>query len=83
MENRKAILSDQLIQRQALKFANEMKIDKFTASKGWLLKWKKRAAVKQYSLPGEAGSADSVNAAGGRDKHYYSQLLEESWHSAW
>jgi len=38
MENRKAILSDHLIQKQALKFATELKLDKFTASKGWLQK---------------------------------------------
>ena len=50
MENRKAILSDHLIQKQALKFATELKLDKFTASKGWLQKWKKRAAIKLYSV---------------------------------
>lgn len=63
MENRKVILTDNLLREQAVKYAKEMGLDSFAASKGWLQNLKKRAQIKQYAFHGEAGSADSINAA--------------------
>jgi Tc5 transposase DNA-binding domain len=59
MEHRRICLSDDLIQKKALQFAERMNIpaEKFKASNGWLANFKKRNALKQYRIHGESGSA--------------------------
>lgn len=63
MEDKKVVLNDELLRKQALKFAKEMNLNDFTASKCWLESVKKTAQIKRIMFHGEAGSADSINAA--------------------
>ena len=42
-----------LIQEEALQIALTLNITGFTASNGWLEKWKTRHNVKQFSVAGE------------------------------
>jgi len=63
MENRGAVLTDQLLQQQAKEISKELNVTNFSASKGWIDSVKKRAQIKQIVCHGEAGSADIVNVA--------------------
>jgi len=72
MEHRKICLSDGLIQKQALRFAEMMDIseDRFKASNGWLQAFKKRHGFKQFRIHGESGDAQMI----GIDEHM--QILQ-------
>ena len=48
-------LSGPMIQEEALQIALKLHVTGFTASNGWLEKWKTRYNVKQFSVAGEDG----------------------------
>ena len=52
---RDALIPDSgpMIQEEALQIALKLNITGFTASNGWLEKWKIRHNVKQFSVAGE------------------------------
>ena len=43
-----------MIQMKALEFANELEIEDFHASNGWLTNWKDRYNIKQFKISGES-----------------------------
>ena len=47
-------VSGPMMQKKALEFANELEIEDFHASNGWLTKWKDRYNIKQFKTPGES-----------------------------
>ena len=51
-------VSKTMIQLQAMKYANEMNIQQFTASAGWLDRFKNRYGLKNLNLHGEMGDVD-------------------------
>lgn len=63
-------MSGPILQEKALFFRNELKEgeDDFTASVGWLDRWKKRYGVRQLEMCGEKLSADSEAAVQFCDK---------------
>ena len=48
-------VSGPMIQEEALQIALKLNVTGFTASNGWLEKWKTRHNVKQFSVAGEDG----------------------------
>ena len=48
-------VSGPMIQEEALQIASKLNVAEFTASNGWLEKWKNRHNVKQFSMAGEDG----------------------------
>ena len=62
-------ISGPLLRAQAEKFNREMNGDPtFTATDGWLMRFKKRHAISQLTVCGEAKSADSEAADAYSDK---------------
>ena len=57
IEKNEGHISDRIIQVKALKWAEEMKIENFKASSGWLTKLKKRNGFKNLKTHGEGASA--------------------------
>lgn len=53
--SRRVSISGPLIQRQALKFASELKVDTFHASNGWLSSFLKRHNNMFWAINGESG----------------------------
>ena len=52
-------VSDSMIQEEALQIALKLNVTGFTASNGWLEKWKTRHNVKQFSVAGEDGEVNA------------------------
>ena len=52
-------VSGPMIQEEALQIALKLNVTRFTASKGWLEKWKTRHNVKQLSVAGEDGEVNA------------------------
>ena len=48
-----------MIQEEALQIALKLNFTGFTASNGWLDKWKTRHNVKQFSIAGEDGEVNA------------------------
>ena len=44
-----------MIQKKALEFANELEIEDFHASNGWLTNWKDRYNIKQFKIRSKKG----------------------------
>ena len=57
---RRVQVSGPLIQRQALKFAADLKVDSFRASNGWLQSFLKRKNIVFGSVNGESGDVDKI-----------------------
>ena len=55
-------LTGSLIRPKALEFANALGVEDFTASEGWLSRWKKRKGIVWKRAHGEAASANVQNA---------------------
>ena len=51
-------VSGPMIQEEALQIGLKLNITGFTASSGWLEKWKTRHNVKQFSVAGEDGEVN-------------------------
>ena len=66
-QTNQAILMDDAIRDQALKFAEGLNLVNFRASSNWITKFKKRHGIKQYATHGESGSADKVNVVIGQE----------------
>ena len=52
-------VSGPMIQEEALQIALKLNVTGFTASNGWLEKWKTRHNVKQFSVAGEDGEVNA------------------------
>ena len=52
-------VSGPMIQEEALQIASKLNVAEFTASNGWLEKWKNRHNVKQFSVAGEDGQVNA------------------------
>ena len=52
-------VSGPMIQEEALQIASKLNVAEFTASNGWLEKWKNRHNVKQFSVAGEDGKVNA------------------------
>ena len=52
-------VSGPMIQEEALQIALKLNVTEFTASNGWLEKWKTRHNVKQFSVAGEDGEVNA------------------------
>ena len=52
-------VSGPMIQEEALQIALKLNVTGFTASNGWLEKWKTRHHVKQFSVAGEDGEVNA------------------------
>ena len=52
-------VSGPMIQEEALQIALKLNVAEFTASNGWLEKWKNRHNVKQFSVAGEDGQVNA------------------------
>ena len=52
-------VSGPMIQEEALQIALKLNVTGFTASNGWLEKWKTRHNVKQCSVAGEDGEVNA------------------------
>lgn len=73
-----APISGPILQEKALKFYEEFKeegVSGFTASNGWLDRWKQRYGVKQLSICGEKLSADPNSV--GEFKIKFQELIEK------
>ena len=57
---RGAPISGPLLQEKARKYAEELGIDNFTASKGWLAAFKTRHKIKAFRLSGDTLDVDPV-----------------------
>uniref|UniRef100_A0A1B6ERC5 HTH CENPB-type domain-containing protein n=1 Tax=Cuerna arida TaxID=1464854 RepID=A0A1B6ERC5_9HEMI len=71
-------ISGPILQEKALKFYEEFKEEGdsgFTASNGWLDRWKQRYGVKQLSICGEKLSADPNSV--GEFKIKFQELIEK------
>ena len=53
------LVSGPMIQEEALQIALKLNVTGFTASNGWLEKWKTRHNVKQFSVAGEDGEINA------------------------
>ena len=51
-------ISGPILQSKALMFADELGIEDFKASNGWLTSWKKRYNIKQLKISGESADVD-------------------------
>ena len=51
-------ISGPILQSKALMFADELGIEDFKASNGWLTSWKKRYNIKQFKISGESADVD-------------------------
>ena len=52
-------ISGPIIQEEALQIALKMNATGFTASNGWLEKWKIRHNIKQFRVAGEDGEVNA------------------------
>ena len=52
-------VSGRMIQEETLQIASKLSVAEFTASNGWLEKWKNRHNVKQFSVAGENGQVNA------------------------
>lgn len=71
-------VSGPLLQEKAIQFKKQIKGDdgEFTASDGWLDRWKKRFGVRQMTISGEALSANK-DAVPDFKKHFFDLLDKE------
>ena len=51
-------ISGPMLQKKALEFAEELEIDDFQASNGWLTNWKSRYNIKQFIISGKSADVD-------------------------
>ena len=51
-------LSGPILQSKALQLAEELDVEDFRASNGWLYAWKKRYNIKQFKISGESADVD-------------------------
>ena len=57
-----------ILQKKALEFAEELEIDDFQASNGWLTNWKSRYNIKQFVISGESADVDPEVVAEFKDR---------------
>ena len=69
------IISDDILQTQALQFAREQHMDDFKASEKWVLGFKKKYGIRSLSLQGEAASVDGATVE--EYKVRFQDLLKE------
>ena len=61
-------LSGPIIQEKALYFAQELGLDDFRASNGWLGRWKTRHSIKAFKVSGESAGVDIDTVEGFKSK---------------
>ena len=53
-------ISGPILQSKALQFAEELDVEDFRASNGWLDAWKKRYNIKQFKISGESADVNCL-----------------------
>ena len=61
-------VSGPILQSKALQFADQLDIENFQASNGWLTSWKKRYNIKQFKISGESADVDMAVVSDFKDR---------------
>ncbi|MEW8693664.1 MAG: hypothetical protein AB2535_21740 [Candidatus Thiodiazotropha endolucinida] len=68
VRSKNAYVNDQMLVEKAKFFGDELKVDDFQYSRGWLQKFKKRHNIASHVAHGEADSADPTVVSQGRQQ---------------
>ena len=66
MENKKVIVSNEMLIEKAKKFGADLKIESFQYSNGWIIRFKNRHNISIKKIHGEAGASNVNDVAEGR-----------------